>query len=408
MDLAALLPRWFCVPALLGFSVAPLLSACGGTVGSGTRGDGAVTPDSGPDSAGVVKDASADAPVDAAVTPTVDYVYVAADSSIHRFRVNRESGALESLGTTAVGAGGVGALTHAADGSRLYATVRNTSSVRAYSIDAATGDLSDLGAVTVDGGAVYLAVNSARKWLLSGYFSDDVAAVYGLSANGGLESGSVSDIATPDEPHAIVLSPDERFAFVPSRATSRIYQYTFSATTGALAANTPAYVSAPEGAGCRHFAFHPNGALAFGMNEYADSVTTYTYDAEAGTLAAEETVSSLPGDANGGANTGADIHVHPSGDFVYASNRGHDSIAVFSVNTGAPSITRLENEPTEARPRAFALDPDGRFLYAAGQDSGKVAAYAISAADGTLSPLGTVDAASHPEWVEVVRVAVPE
>ena len=390
---------------VLGAAVSLLgLAACGaGTTGGAA--DGAVHRDGpsadAPGDSGQVTDG---APPDAAPPrPTKDYVFVAADANIHRFAINRDTGELASLGATDTGVSGVGALAHRPDGRVLYATLRGSSAVRAYAVDPNTGDLSELNTKTVPGGAVYLAVTSDGKWLLSTYFSNDKAEARALAADGSLAETAAATVNTADEPHAVVLSPDGKYAFVPSRATGRVYQYAFNGITGALTANAPAYVSAPSGAGSRHFAFHPSEPYAFGSNEYTDDVTTYAYDADGGTLTKEGTVSALPNGLPSEFNAAADIHVHPSGKFVYSSNRGHDSIAVFSVGpTGA--LSRQENEPTEMKPRDFALDPDGRYLYAAGQDSGTVAAYSIHAFTGELTPIVTTAAPTHPEWVEVVRV----
>jgi 6-phosphogluconolactonase len=149
--------------------------------------------------------------------------------------------------------------------------------------------------------------------------------------------------------------------------------------------------------------FHPDGTHAFVVNEFTDSVTVYAYTQETGLLAAQETVSTIPTEFPGDDNTCADVHVTPDGAFLYASNRGHDSLAMFAIDSRTKALTSLGQVPTEPRPREFEVDPLGRFVYAAGQDSGQLASYAIED-DGTLTALEVYAAEPQPLWVLAVGI----
>ncbi len=388
-------------------------AACGGTVTPGKPGDDAAAGKDGSVADARVRDDGAIIPSDAATDGNVpakvykDYVFVASGDRIYRYEIVAATGALAALGDTNVGAGGVQALASSQDGAFLYTNVGSNDGAKAFSIAPTTGNLTDLGGITVDGNAVALLVDATGKWLLSTYFSDHVVLANGIGNTGALVSPAAASVQTPNEPHQVVLSADNRFLFIPSRATHRVYQYTFNQTTGAIAANGTAYAASEDNGGARHLAFHPNGALAFCINEFGNSVTVFSYNATTGVLTRESTVDALPNGTNEGGVTGADIHITPNGKFLYASERGHNSIAIFTVNAAAKTITRVANQATEAVPRDFGMDAEGRFLYVAGQNSGKVAAYAINQVDGTLNYINHYDAGSSPQWVEAVRVEQP-
>jgi 6-phosphogluconolactonase len=159
----------------------------------------------------------------------------------------------------------------------------------------------------------------------------------------------------------------------------------------------------PEGP--RHFCFHPQLPAVYFVNEQGGSVTAYRLDADTGTLTPFQTISTLP-DGFDGQNACAEIRITPSGRFLYASNRGHDSIACFAVAEGTGELSSLGQQPTEKTPRPFTLDPEGRFLLAAGQGSGRLATYRIDAGTGKLVPLETHALGQNPMWVLVLRLGV--
>lgn len=193
-------------------------------------------------------------------------------------------------------------------------------------------------------------------------------------------------------PHAHSINCDAagRFAFAPDLGLDKVFVYRLDAAKASLSDNEPPFAKLPDGAGPRHFAFHPNGRFAFVIDELDCTVAVFAYDAQRGVLDRKQIVSTLPeGTERRDDYTCADIHVHPSGKFVYGSNRGHHSIAMFSCNPETGELKLLGCEPTRGKtPRNFALDPAGRFLLAANQDSDSVTVFRIDEATGRLAPVG--------------------
>ena len=149
--------------------------------------------------------------------------------------------------------------------------------------------------------------------------------------------------------------------------------------------------------------FHPTLDIAYSSNEQGSSVTAYTLDPSAGTLTPLQTVSTLP-EGYSGHNTCSQIQIAPSGKFLYVPNRGHDSVASFTVDSSSGRLTPTGTVPTEARPGAFTLDPDGRFLFVAGRDSGRLASYEVDQDSGTLTPLETYEGGTTPMWVLIIKL----
>ena len=220
----------------------------------------------------------------------------------------------------------------------------------------------------------------------------------------GTLGAATSIVSSGAKTHYITVSPDNRFVLVPCLGPNHIAQYRFDDATGTLTPNSPATLVIPgPNPGPRHLAFHPNGQFAFLMNEHSSAVTALEYDRSTGLLSVIHTVSALPTEVPG--NTGAEVQVHPSGRFVYSSNRGHNSIAVFTVDQTSGRLALIGNTPTGGRtPRHFSLNESGTMLFVANQGSGNVVAMRVNA-DGTLAPLGEVATALvSPQFVSVVRV----
>jgi 6-phosphogluconolactonase len=204
--------------------------------------------------------------------------------------------------------------------------------------------------------------------------------------------------------HSITLDPDNRFAYAADLGIDRIMIYRFSAGEGSLAANDPPAAPVDAGAGPRHFAVHPNGRFAYVIKELNCTVTAFTRDAARGGLTALQTISSLPpGQAVQRDYSTAEVQVHPSGRFLYGSNRGHDSIVVFAVDQQSGKLTYVETEPTGGRiPRNFGIDPTGTFLLAANQRSDSVIVFRINPQNGELSPTGATIEVGSPVCVKFV------
>jgi 6-phosphogluconolactonase len=282
----------------------------------------------------------------------------------------------------------------------LYAVTEEgrIGSVSAFSIDRATGKLTALNTVSTKGnGPCHLAVDHTGKTLLAANYDSGSTAAFPIHGDGSLgeaasfiqHMGSGPDKSRQAGPHAhcITVSPDNRFALVNDLGLDEILIYKMDSAKALLTPNDPPFGKVPPGAGPRHLAFAPNGKFAYVVNEMGQSTTAFSWDAARGALMAIQTISDIPHEVPG--NSGAEIAVHPSGKFVYSSNRGHDSLAVFSVNAKDGKLTLVEYASTKAKtPRGFGIDPSGSYLLAAGQDSDNVVVFRIDKKTGKLTPTG--------------------
>jgi 6-phosphogluconolactonase len=198
--------------------------------------------------------------------------------------------------------------------------------------------------------------------------------------------------------HSINLDPANRFALAADLGLDKVLVYRFDASTGRVTPNDPPSVSLVPGSGPRHLAFHPNGKFAFTINEMASTVTTLTWDSTTGALRMLGSQSTLPDGFTGNSST-AELQVHPNGRFLYGSNRGHDSIAVFSIAADG-SVKPVEHESTRGKtPRHFTLDPTGRWLIAGSQGSGTLSVFAVDQSTGALTPTGGLAEVGSPVCV---------
>jgi 6-phosphogluconolactonase len=213
----------------------------------------------------------------------------------------------------------------------------------------------------------------------------------------------VESVRTLEKAHAILVDRDNRFAFVPHTGPNTIVQFAFDAKTGKLMPGNPARLTTPENTGPRHIVFHPSLNVAYVSNEQGGSVTAYQFDRPSGSLAAQQTVSTLPGGFSE-RNACAEIKIHPTGKFLYVSNRGHDSIARFQIDGATGMLTAQGQTATEKTPRSFDLDPSGNRLYVCGEATNRIAAYKIDPETGGLTPLATVSVGNMPWWITLVAL----
>ena len=203
--------------------------------------------------------------------------------------------------------------------------------------------------------------------------------------------------------HAVALSPDNRFAVVADLGLDELLIYSFDSAKGTLGAN-PQVVKTAPGAGPRHLAFSSDGRFLYLINELQSTVLTYSYNATTGALHELQTISTLPKTFSGN-STAAEIQIHPSGKFLFASNRGDDSIAVFAIDSGTGALTHVENDPTSGKtPRNFAIDPTGSWLLSANQDSGNIVVFRIDQKTGHLTPTGDVFQIPSPTCLKFVAL----
>jgi len=281
------------------------------------------------------------------------------------------------------------------NGKFLYAANENPNgAVSAFSI-APGGWLTLLNSVSTRGaGPCHVAVDRAGKWLFTANYNSGSLAVFPIGADGKLgeastviqHSGSGVDRQRQEGPHAheVVVSADNRVVLVPDLGADQVVIYPVDA--GRL--GTPGFVKAAPGAGPRHLAFRPDGKFVYVLNELAASITAYRY--RNGSISDPQTTSMLPADFTG-VRSGAEIAVHPNGKFLYASNRGHDSISMFRIDSNTGTLTPAGHVPTQGKtPRDFAIDPTGDYLLAGNQDSGTLVVFRIDPKTGGLAPSGNV------------------
>ena len=271
--------------------------------------------------------------------------------------------------------------------------------VSAFQIDRASGELVFLNQVSsVGAGPCHLVVDqSGRSVLVANYGGGSVTALP-IGADGRLGAasafiqhhGSSVNPRRQEAPHAHCVNLDaaNRFLFVADLGLDKVMIYKFDPAKGPLTPNEPAFAAVPPGAGPRHMAFHPNGRYAYVINELNSTITAFAYEAAGGALRELQTVSTLPAQG-AGPNTTAEVAVHPSGQFLYGSNRGHGSIGVFAIDRARGTLTCIQHQPTGGRtPRHFGLDPTGRWLLAGNQDAHSLVAFAVEPQTGRLTPTG--------------------
>ncbi len=292
---------------------------------------------------------------------------------------------------------------------------RSSGGVSAFAIDPGTGKLTFLNEVPSGGaGPCHLAVDKTGKYLLVANYGGGSLAVFPILRDGRLgeasafvqHHGASINPQRQEGPHAhsVYLSPDNRFAISADLGLDEVLIYRFDAGKGTLTPNNPAFAMVSSGAGPRHFAFHPNGKFGYVISEIQSTVTAFSYDAANGALDVLQTASTLPRDFEG-ESTAAEVEVHPAGKFLYGSNRGDDSIAVFAINTRKGTLTPAGHTPTQGKtPRNFAIDPTGSYLFAANQDSDSVVLFRIAQKGGLLTPTGQVLEVPSPACVTFVTI----
>ena len=283
----------------------------------------------------------------------------------------------------------------------------------AFSIDQASGNLTAINHQSSRGnGPCHLVVDRAGKNVLVANYSSGSLACLPLDAAGGLSSSSSfiqhqgmgSDPERQEGPHAHSINLDAagRFAVAADLGLDKVFVYRFGANKGTLEANEPPSASVAPRSGPRHFAFDPAARFGYVINEMANTITAFAYDPAKGTLTEIQTISTLPADFRGKSYT-AEVQVHPSGKFVYGSNRGHDSIAIFAASPETGKLSLVGIEPTQGKnPRNFAIDPTGTYLLAENGDSSTIVVFGIDAQSGKLKPTGQTVRVPKPVCIKMI------
>lgn len=285
--------------------------------------------------------------------------------------------------------------------------------VVAFAIDSESGKLARLNHQLSGGrGPCHLMVDHAGRNVLVANYWAGTAAVLPIEPDGRLRpASSVVQHAgegvhpqrqTGPHAHSINLDLANRFAFVADLGLDQVFVYRFSSEAGTLAPNEPAGVKVAPGSGPRHFAFHPTGRFTYVINELDSTITAFAYDAQQGVLNAIHTVPTLPAEFEG-VNTTAEVLVHPSGKFLYGSNRGHDSLARFRIDEETGRLTPLGHTSSGGEmPRNFAMDPLGRFILVENQASNSVLVFRIDLETGDLKPTDSRITVPSPTCIRMI------
>jgi len=271
----------------------------------------------------------------------------------------------------------------------LYAVGEDANTVDAFAIDPKSGRLAFLDQASSHGeGPCHLALDATGRWLAVANYVSGSMAILPVETSGRLGVAKAVERHGSSHAHHVLFSPDNRFLLLADLGLDRIFVYRFDAATGSIAPNDPPFAAVPQGSGVRHLAFHPNGKVLHAISEMASTVTAFRYDPARGTLESFQSVSTLP-PAYKGASTTAEIAVNAAGTVLYGSNRGHDSLALFSIDPERFTLIPMEYAPTLGKtPRHFALDPSGGYLLAANQDSNEIVVFRVHPKTGQLTPVG--------------------
>jgi len=288
----------------------------------------------------------------------------------------------------------------------MFISLRSKKQFGSYAIDRKSGKLTAIGAVDLEDGSPYVRTDNTDGYLLASYYGSGHVSVHRIGEDGSLSEKPLQWIETEGHAHSIQTDRTNRFAFVPhTNPANAIYQFRFDENTGELTPNDPPKMQQDTPEGPRHFIFHPvKEDLFYSVNENGSTVTAHHFDPEKGTLTPFQVIATLPEGVECEDNTTAEIDMSQDGKHLYASNRGHDSLALFDVGEDG-SLTAKGHFATEATPRFFALDPTGQFLYAAGQNSGRLASYRVDAASGALEPMEIHAVGESPLWIQFVEQA---
>ena len=338
---------------------------------------------------------------------------------IYAYRFDPATGRLTSMGLAAETPSPAFLVVHP-NGRFLYAanehdgedTPGKNNTVSAFAIDPVTGKLTFLNKVSSGGeGPCYVSMDrGGRTLLVANYRSGSVAALP-IQRDGRLRDATAFD-QHPDPPadpaptrphvHGVVPSPDDRFALAADPPLDRVYVYRFDPAKGTLAPNDPAFVQLGLALGPRHLVFGPSGTYVYVNDEQGSAISTFAYQAAKGTLKEIQTLSTLPAGFSGRSAT-AEVHIDRAGRFLYVSNRGHDSIAIFSIDQAKGTLRLVDHAPAGGKtPRYFAFDPSGRFLMVANQNSASVVVNRVDVKTGRLTPVQTLT--DIPEPVCIVFV----
>ena len=337
--------------------------------------------------------------------------------SVHLFQLNLQDGSLKKLNAVD-GLSNPSFLKIHPNGKYLY-TVNEVSTfdgkksggVTAFALDVNGGKLNKINQQpSGDTGPCHLTVDATGKYVLVAHYGGGSTSVLPIKIDGSVgavvsqikhKGSSVHSRQKAPHAHAVHVGPNNKFAFAPDLGIDKVLVFSFDEKTGAIAETKFDGANLEPGSGPRHFGFHPDGKFAYVINEIKQTVTAFRYNAKRGRLRTLQTLSTVPHPVDG--NSTAEVLVHPTGQFLYGSNRGHNSIAMFRINEKNGKLTALGHESTRgSTPRNFGIDPTGQFLLAANQQSDNVAVFRINQDTGKLKFTGNEIKLSKPVCVRMI------
>ncbi|SDS33807.1 lactonase family protein [Christiangramia echinicola] len=267
------------------------------------------------------------------------------------------------------------------------------------------GSLKNIGKLSTGGLApCHISIDRSGKYAFVSNYLGGVVMVYKIGADGSLEESQELKLEDSNSSHAhsVKISGDNRYAYIADLGNDKIWIYHFDVMEGKLKSHDQKFVKLKDGAGPRHLSFAKNGSFAYSVNELNSTVSTFQIKKD-GSLDHLQDITALP-DNYKHSNSAADIHIHPSGKFLYTSNRGHNSIAIFGINPDTGKLSNIDFVPIAGKtPRNFAISPYGKYLYAASQDTGNITTYKINEETGKLKPQEPVFQIKTPVCLEFVK-----
>jgi 6-phosphogluconolactonase len=318
----------------------------------------------------------------------------ALDGTLHVLGFDTSRAAFETLQILDLG-GRLMPIAASPDGRFLY-VARRSEPFASVTLQRAGDRLEVAGEAMLPGSMVYLTVDARGRFLLAASYSGDVLSVSAIASDR-LARAAHQLLPTARHPHAIVLDPTNRFALAPCLGGGHVIQLLFDADRGMLSPNEPPVWPQRPGAGPRHLAFHPVLRVVYLLNELDATLDVLAFDTIDGTLSHRQTLSTLPAGFDG-RRWAADVHVTPDGRYVYSSDRGSNTLAMFETDPDG-RLRLLGHVDTEPQPRGFAIEPGGRFLFAAGEASHRVVAYSIDILSGMLTEIAHHVAGLGPNWI---------
>jgi len=333
---------------------------------------------------------------------TVVYVACADSHEIAVLRLDPASGALVPVQQVATG-GTVMPLAVSPDRRRLYASIRSAPlAVLSFAIDPDDGTLAPLGTSPLPASMCWIGLDRSGRWLLSASYGESLVAISPIGEDG-VAGPARQTVGTPPNAHSIQVDPANRFAFAACLGGDVVPAFAFNAASGTLELRPEPAWRTRAGAGPRHFAFHPTAPFVYLLNELDATVDALEHHADAARFGHIQTIGSMPPGVIG-KPWAADLHFTPDGRFLYTSERRSSTLAAFAVDAKGGWLTPLGRVETALEPRGFAIDPSGRWLLAAGQASHSLRVHGIDAKTGALSAHADLGVGRNPNWVAIVAL----